>query len=79
MKEKKERTPRQLKLEGAATFGLYLLNVMLIASIIACVICGTHSTVARLFVTETLALGVIGTALALAEQRKIEQEEEDEI
>ena len=52
---------------------------MLVASIVACVVCGTHSTAARLFVTETLALGVIGTSLALAEQRKIEQEEEDEI
>lgn len=75
---KKERTPRQLKLEGAATFGLYLLDVMLVASIIAGVICGTHSTVARLFTIETFALGIIGAALVLAEQRKIEQEQEDE-
>lgn len=74
---KKERTPKQLKLEGAATFGLYLIDVMLVASIVACIICGTHSTVARLFTIETLALGVIGMVLVLVEQHKIEQEEEE--
>ena len=75
---KKERTPKQLKLEGAATFGLYLVNVILVASIVASIIWGTHSTVARLFTIEGLALGIIGAALVLAEQRKIEQEQEDE-
>ena len=75
--KKKERTPKQLKLEGAATFGLYLIDVMLVASIVACIICGTHSTVARLFVIETFALGIIGAALVLVEQHKIEQEEDE--
>lgn len=75
---KKERTPRQLKLEGAATFGLYLVDVMLVASIVSCIICGTHSTVARLFTIETFALGAIGMVLVLVEQNKIEREEEDE-
>ena len=75
--KKKKRTPKQLKLEGAATFGLYLIDVMLVASIVACIICGTHSTVARLFTIETFALGVIGTVLVLVEQHKIEQEEEE--
>jgi predicted membrane channel-forming protein YqfA (hemolysin III family) len=74
---KKERTPRQLKLEGAATFGLYLVDVMLVASIVSCIICGTHSTVARLFTIETFALGIIGMVLVLVEQHKIEQEDEE--
>lgn len=74
---KKERTPRQLKLEGAVTFGLLLIDVMLAASFIAGIICGMHSTVARLFTIETFALGVIGAVLVLVEQHKIEQENEE--
>lgn len=63
------------RLSGAVSLIIYLIDVLLMAIFISCLITGNSSTVTKLFIIETFVMAAIGFVLVM---RAGKYDEEDE-
>lgn len=64
------------RLSGAVSLIIYLIDVLLVAIFISCLITGNSSAVTKLFIIETFVMAGIGFVLVMRAGRYIDEEDE---